>query len=136
MAKKFYYIGNIENSTVTGDNSAEATLTSGVTFRISNAKFYLEVVTLSANDSSKFLEHLKQGFRKTIYWKNIKTTQPKNNNLDYVNNLAFKNINSLFIFSFKNGDNQKTVFTSILGRYWKSKILMHQLTINHFLITL
>ena len=77
MAKKFYYIGNIENSAVTGDNSAEATLTSGVTFRISNAKFYLEVVTLSANDSSKFLEHLKQGFRKTIYWSKYKNNTTK-----------------------------------------------------------
>ena len=79
MAKKFYYIGNIENSTVTGDNSAEATLTSGVTFRISNAKPYLQVVTLSTNDSSKFLEHLKQAFRKTIYWNKYKNNTKQHN---------------------------------------------------------
>ena len=62
---------------MTGDNSAEATLTSGLTFQISNAKLYLQVVTLSTNDSSKFLEHLKQGFRKPIYWNKCKNNTTK-----------------------------------------------------------
>ena len=31
--------------------------------------------------------------------------QPKNNNLDYMIDLTFRNINWLFVFSFKNDDN-------------------------------
>ena len=51
---------------VVGDNSAEAILTIGTTFQIINAKRYVPVVTLSVNNSIKFLEHLNQGFRRTI----------------------------------------------------------------------
>ena len=35
-------------------------------------------------------------------------TQPKNNNLDYMIDPTFRNINRLFVFSFKNGDNDLT----------------------------
>ena len=34
--------------------------------------------------------------------------KPKNNNLKHVTDLAFKNINRLFVLSFKNGDNDST----------------------------
>ena len=35
-------------------------------------------------------------------------TQPKNNNLDYLSDLTLRNINRLFVLSFKNGDNDPT----------------------------
>ena len=56
-----------------------------VDFKIISCKFYVIVVTLCINDNIKFLEHLKQGFRRTIYWNKYRseiTTQSKNNNLD------------------------------------------------------
>ena len=34
--------------------------------------------------------------------------QPKNNNLDYPIDPTFTNINRMFVFSFKNGDNDPT----------------------------
>ena len=65
---------------------------------------------MSIND--KFLENIKQGFKRTISWKKYRseiTTQPKNNNLDYMIDPTFRNINSLFILSFRNGDNDPTI---------------------------
>ena len=38
--------------------------TTGVTFQIKNAEFYVPVVTLSVNNSIKFLKNIKQEFRK------------------------------------------------------------------------
>ena len=91
--------------------AVEATHTTGATFQINNAKLYVPVVTLSINDNIKFLENIKQGFKTTISW-NIYmseiTTQPKNNNLDYLIDAKFRNINRLFVLSFKNGDNDLT----------------------------
>ena len=46
----------------------EATLTTRSTFQISNAKLNVPVVTLSINHNITFLEHVKQGLRKTISW--------------------------------------------------------------------
>ena len=56
--------------------------TTGATFQINNAKLYVPVVTLFINDNIKFLENIKQGFKRTIFWNKYRSeiTQPKNNN--------------------------------------------------------
>ena len=61
----------------------------------------------------KILESIKQGFKflGTISWNRYRheiTTQPKNNNLDYLIDPTFRNINRLFVLSFKNGNNNPT----------------------------
>ena len=81
-----------------------ATQINVATFQIYNAKLYVSVVTLSINDNIKFLENIKQGFKRTISWNKYRseiTTQPKNNNLDYLIDSTFRNINRLFALSFK-----------------------------------
>ena len=42
--------------------------TAGVNFMITNIKLYVQVVTFSVNDNIKFLEDIKQGFKRTISW--------------------------------------------------------------------
>ena len=59
----------------------EAIQTTSTTFQINNANFYVPVVTLSINDNIKFLENIKQRFKRTIYWNKYRyeiTTQTKN----------------------------------------------------------
>ena len=86
----------------------------GVNFVITSTKLYVAVVTLSINDNIKFLENIKQGFKRTISWNKCRyeiTTQPKNNNLEYLIDPTFRNINRLFrlfVLSSKNGDNDPT----------------------------
>ena len=85
--------------------------TTGATFQINNAKLYVPVVILSVNDNIKFLENIKQGFKRTIYWNKYRseiTTQTKNNNSDYLIDLTIRNINRLFVLSFQNGNNNPT----------------------------
>ena len=53
----------------------------GVNFFITSTKLYVVVVTLSINDNIKFLENMKQGFKRTISWNKYRsdmTTQPIN----------------------------------------------------------
>ena len=90
-----------------GANPADETLTTGATFQINNAKLYVPVVALSINDNINFLENIKQGFKRTISWNKCRseiTTQTKNNNLGYLIDPTFRNINRLFVVSFRNGD--------------------------------
>ena len=42
------------------------TATASATFQINNDKLYAPVVTLSINDNIKFLENIKQGFKRII----------------------------------------------------------------------
>ena len=78
-------------------------------FQINNAKLYVPVVTLSFNDNIGFLEKIKQRFKRRIYWNKYRseiTAQPKSNNLDYLIDPTFRNINRLL--SFKNGNGDPT----------------------------
>ena len=68
---------------------------------IPSTKLYVPVVTLSINDNIKFLENIKQGFKRTIYWNKYRseiTTQTRNN-LDYLIDPTFRKINRLFFHS-------------------------------------
>ena len=83
----------------------------GVNFVITSTKLYVPVVTLLINDNNKFLENIKEGFKRTISWSKYRSeiaTQIKNNNLDYLIDSTFRNINRFFVFSFKNGDDNPT----------------------------
>ena len=40
----------------------------GATFKITDTKLYVPVVTLSSKDDRKFLQQLKTGFKRTIKW--------------------------------------------------------------------
>ena len=47
---------------------------------ITSTKLHVPVVTLSINDNIKFLENIKQGFKRTISWNKYRseiTTQAK-----------------------------------------------------------
>ena len=77
----------------------------GATFQINNVKLYVPVFILCINDNIKLLENIKQAFKRTISWNKYRseiTTQPKNINLDYLIDAKFRNINRLFVLSFKN----------------------------------
>ena len=69
--------------------------TNGTTILINNGKFYVSVVTLSINDNITFLENIKQGFERTIFWNKYRskiTIQRKYNNSDYLIDPSFNSL--------------------------------------------
>ena len=83
----------------------------GATFQINNVKLYVPVVTLSINHNIHFLENIKQRFKRTISWKKYISeikTQTKNNHLAYLIDPTFRNVNKLFVISFKNDNDDPT----------------------------
>ena len=115
---------------VVEDDPMDATQTEGATFKINKTKLYVPVVTFSINDNIKFLENVKQGYKRTVfwnkYWSEI-TALSKNNNFDYMINPAFRNINRLFALSFKNPDND-------LGREHYSKYYIPLIESKYFIV--
>ena len=80
-------------------------------FMITSTKLYVPVFTLSINDNINFLENIMQGFKRAISWNKYRSEiikQTKSNNLDYLVDPTFRNVNRLFFLSFKNGDNDST----------------------------
>ena len=66
---------------------------------------------MSINDNIKVLKNIKQGFKRTIFWNECRSEiaiQPRKNNLDHLINPKFRNIQRLFLLSFKTGNNDPT----------------------------
>ena len=77
---------------------------------------------MSIKDNTKFLENIKQGFKRTISWSKYRseiTTQPKNNDLDYLIGPTFRNTSRLFVLSFKIGNNDTT--RNLFDRYYECR---------------
>ena len=103
----------LADMTVNGDADPAIVAPSGATFKIKETKLYVSVVTLSKENDIKLLEQLKSGFKRTIKWNKYRsqmTIQPQNNNLNYLIDPTFTNVNRLFILSFQriSGENNTT----------------------------
>ena len=81
------------------------------TFKITDTKLYVPVVTLSTEDDNNFWEQLKSGFKRTIkwnkYWWEV-TNQTKTNNLNYLIDPTFNKVNRLFFLSFENEEDRRS----------------------------
>ena len=76
------------------------------TFKITDTKLHVPVVTLSTKNETKLLKYLRIGFKIIIKWNKYRsemTNQNKNNNLNYLIDPIFIKVNRLFVLSFENG---------------------------------
>ena len=99
--------------TIDADADPAILAPSGITFKITDTKLYVPIVTLSKENDTKLLEQLKSGFKRTIKWNKYRsqmTIQPQNNNLNYLIDPTFTNVNRLFVLSFQRiaGENNTT----------------------------
>ena len=82
-------------------------------FEITDCELYVPVVTLSSENDNKLLEQLKSGFRRLIKWNKYMSemsNQNKNNNLNYLIDPTFSNVNRLFVLSFENEDDRTSYY--------------------------
>ena len=77
------------------------------TFKITNTKLYVPIVTLSSKDNVKLVKLLEEGFKRPVYW-NEYQTKIESRNLDN-NNLtrfpldaSFQGVRRLFVLPFNN----------------------------------
>ena len=81
------------------------------TFKITDTKLYVPVVTLSAEDDNILLEQLKTRFKRTIKWTKYRsemTNQTRTNTLNHLIDLTFNKVNRLSALSFENENNRKS----------------------------
>ena len=80
---------------------------------------YIPVLTLSSKNDNKFLGQLKTGFKITVKWNKYRSemssqttsSQTKINNLNYLIDPTFTNVNRLFVLSYEN-ENDSTFFSN------------------------
>ena len=98
------------------------------TFKITDIKLYVSVVTLSKENDIQLLEQLKAGFKRTIKWNKYRpqmSIQPPNNNLNYLIDPTFPNVNRLSVLSFPINNNTDS-------RYSFSSYFVPKVKVNDF----
>ena len=91
---------------------------------------YVPVVTLSKENDIKLLEKLKSGFKKTIKWNKYRsqmTIQPQNNNLNYLIDPTFTNVNRLFVLSFPRNNNTDSRYS--FSNYYVPKVKVNDFNV-------
>ena len=84
----------------------------GATFKVIDIKLHVPVVTLSAENDNKLLERLKTVFGRTLKWNKHRSEMcnQTENNLNYLLDPTFTNVNRLFVLSYEN-ENDRTSFS-------------------------
>ena len=77
------------------------------TFKITNTKLYVPIVTLSSKDNVKLVKLLEEGFKRLVYWNEyqlkIETRNLDNNNLTrFPFDVSFQGVKRLFVLAFNN----------------------------------
>ena len=75
------------------------------TFKITDRKLYVPLVTLSTENDKKLLEQLRTGLKGTMKWNQYSsemTNQTKNNNLNDMIDPTFTKVNRFSVLSFEN----------------------------------
>ena len=114
MEKRLVRAAQEDNPAFYGDSPESSA------FKIKDCKLYVLVVTLSTENDNKLLEQLKTGFKRTTKWNKYRSemsNQTKNNNLNYLIDLTFSNVNRLFVLTFENEDDRTS-----LSKYYLPKI--------------
>ena len=80
------------------------------TFKITNTKLYVPIVTLSSKDNVKLVKLLEEGFKRPVYWNEYQTKIESrnlgNNNLTrFPLDASFQGVRRLFVLAFDNTDN-------------------------------
>ena len=76
------------------------------TFKITDAKLYIPIVTLKTEDNTKLLKLLSEGFKRPIYWNEYKVIPEKiyvaNENIRMLIDSSWQGINGLFVLAYLN----------------------------------
>ena len=103
------------------------------TFKITDAKLYVPVVTLKTEDNAKLSKLLSEGFKRPIYWNEYKVIPNKNYNAnEYIRerlDASIQGVNRLFVFAYIGGDGNNIVTENSYQKYF-----LPRLTIENYKI--
>ena len=78
------------------------------TFKITDAKLYVPIVTLKTEDNTKLSKLLSEGFKRPIYWNEYKVISNKNYKAnEYIRELldsSYQGVKRLFVLAYDNAN--------------------------------
>ena len=92
--------------------TANATGADTATFKITDLKLYVLVVTLLTEDSAKLAKQLDEGFKRSVYWNKYKVTERTNRekNLREFSDSSYEGVKRLLVLAYDNTTGCNQVF--------------------------
>ena len=109
------------------------------TFKITDAKLYGPIVTLSAEDNVKLSKLLGEGFKRPAYWNKYKVIDNKvlkiavNNEEKYIRELldsSYQGVKRLFVLAYNNTAGNNQVSTDSHKKYFLPKVKIENYNIE------
>ena len=132
----------IENCVLTtaeiGAN-ADATGADGATFEITDAKLYVPVVTLSAEDNVKLVKQLNEGFKRPVYWNKYKVIDNKVVEIAAANaekhirellDSSYQGVKRLFVLAYNNKEGDNKVSVDSYKKYFLPRVKIENYNIE------
>ena len=92
------------------------------TFKITDAKLYVPVVTLKTEDNTKLSKLLRKRFKRPIYWNEYKIIPNKNYNANvFIRerlDAGIQGVNGLFVFAYIGGDGNNIITENSHQKYF------------------
>ena len=111
--------------------NADATGADSATFKITDAKPFVPIVTLSAEDNAKLSKLLSEGFKRSIYWNkykvidNILVEIAANNEEKYIRELldsSYQGVKRLFVLAYYNTEGNNQVSIDSFKKYFLARV--------------
>ena len=132
----------IENCLLTSaavDVNANNTGADSATFKITDAKLYVPIVTLSAEGNVKLSKLLGEGFKISIYWNEYKVIDNKiveiatNNEEKYIRELldsSWQGVKRLFVLAYNNKEGDNKVSVDSYKKYFLPRVKIENYNIE------
>ena len=96
------------------------------TFTITDAKLYVPIVTLSAEDNAKLSKLLSEGFKRPVYWNKYKIIPNKTyNENDYIRELldaSYLGVKRLFVLAYRDRGGANSVTADFHIRHFLPRV--------------
>ena len=95
------------------------------TFKITDTKLYVPVVTLKTEDNAKLSKLLNEGFKRSIYWNNYTIclkNYPQNGNIRERLDVSLQGVSKLFVLAYQRRDNDNYINETAFNKYFPPKM--------------
>ena len=129
----------IELSLKWTENCILSSAGTAATFKITDAKLYVPIVTLKTEDNTKLSKLLSEGFKRPIYWNEYKVIPNKiveiaaNNEEKYIRELldsSYQGVKILFVLAYKNTEGNNQVSADSFKKYFLARVKIENYNIE------
>ena len=109
------------------------------TFKITDTKLYVPIVTLKTEDNTKLSKLLSDGFKRSIYWNKYKVIDNKlveiaaNNGEKYIRellDLSYQGLKRLFVLAYSNTAGNNQISIDSFRKYFLSRVKIENYNIE------